>query len=110
MKSCKVCRVEKAEEHFRKKGTRRSATCKACEADAETVRAPANEAQPGPALAVPPGYGFRVRSEDGRLIIEQDCAADADGETRTDTVILAPHEALQLLDWISTHAQEASRP
>ena len=73
--------------------------CKAAPAEPEPVTAVLEE-PPADALNIPPGYGVRVYSQDGRLFIEQDGA-----EERVDTVVLTRHEAVSVLDWISKFAE-----
>jgi hypothetical protein len=76
------------------------------------AKAKANGHAPAPppvtdTLDIPAGYGVRVRSEDGRLVIEQDGQTE-DGEARTDTVVLTRHEASRVLDWVSKFAEETA--
>jgi hypothetical protein len=61
----------------------------------------------GPSLEVPMGYGFRASVENGKLCIEQD-ATDDEGQPRTDNIMLAKHEAQQLIDWIASQVGEAA--
>lgn len=51
-------------------------------------------------LEIAAGLGIRASIEDGTLQLEQDRIAD-DGETYTHSISLAPHEARQLIDFIS---------
>lgn len=52
------------------------------------------------ALEVPSGLGFRASIEDGQLHVEQD-HPDTDGTIYTHNLVLAPHEAARLVDWIA---------
>lgn len=105
MRICELCQVEKKDPEFRVFGRGRRKVCLACEngmaGEAATI---ADELpQPirlGASLEVIPGFGFRASIEEGRLVIEQDDQAG------TSNVTLAPHEARQLVDWISEQIGE----
>lgn len=121
MRVCDTCNVEKPDPQFRLLGRGRRKTCLECEkGGAISVKArnasPAQQKESAPEpvklnghLEVAAGLGFRASIEDvcadaadqrRQLIIEQD-REDDDGQVYTHTVSLAPHEARQLVDWIT---------
>lgn len=105
MRICELCNQEKRDSEYRPRGRGLAKVCKACEdgvvAEASTIADQLPESLIlGPSLEVPAGFGFRIALESGRLVIEQDGQTE-DGETRTDTIVLSPSEARQLVDFVA---------
>lgn len=89
--TCPRCGADKHRGRCKKKGRGRVV-------ETPVEEAPAPVKRNGHSLEMIRGYGFRASAEDGVLVIEQD------GDEQTVTLVLAPHEARALLEWIASHA------
>ena len=103
MRICALCSNEKPDREYRPRGRGLSKVCHACEDGVATEAAAIADELPTPvtltgSLEVTAGYGFRASIEDGRLVLEQDAQTE-DGEARTESITLAPHEVRRLFEW-----------
>jgi hypothetical protein len=93
-KTCIVCESVLPCGEFRKVGRGYSKTCRTCENGEQPATEPATE--PGPMLAIKPGFELRVWvDDDGDLVIAQE------REEFESRVYLAPHQVPQLAQFLN---------